>query len=40
LQLTTNHKLSNFLFDNPHESNSLYLALLLQEPQGAHDNGF
>ena len=38
-QLTTNHELANFLFDNPHESNSLGLALLLQEPLMAHDDG-
>jgi len=26
--------------DNPHKSNSLYKALLLQEPLMAHDDGF
>ena len=39
-QLTSNHELTNFLYDNPHESNSLYLALLLQKPLMAHDDGF
>ena len=34
------YKNDNFLFDNPHESNSLYLALLLQESLMAHDDGF
>ena len=38
-QLITNHKLANFLLNNSHESNSLYLALLLQEPLMAHDDG-
>jgi len=28
------------LIDNPHESNSLYKALLLQELLMAHDDGF
>ena len=38
--LTTNHYSSNHLIDNPHESNSLNKALLLQEPLMAHDDGF
>jgi len=33
------YKNDNFLFDNPHESYSLYLALLLQESLMAHDDG-
>ena len=39
MELTTNHQLANFLYDNPHESNSLVLALLLLEPLMAHDDG-
>jgi len=38
--MATNYYLANVLFDNPHESNCLYLALLLQEPLMAHDDGF
>jgi len=40
--MATNHQtqLANSLLYNPHESNSLYLALLVQEPLMAHNDGF